>query len=319
MTDIFTNLKRLSFGGIEFPFTEIQVKGALRHHLHEFIKRPGGEVETLARRAYSIVVRCDMLDTILPLAPFAQWVDVYPSKLAALVSLCEQGQAQDLWIPNWGRSLRVKATDWTRTIMAAKRSGEAAEFTFLEDSTATFTSLNMIGASAASLVPKLADLQVEIEALNDPPALSAFDRLEAALDAYITAKDDALAAAEYQTARIDAVVARCSDLASVPSLGLSTSAVANTALLSFWAVTIQVRNHQIGGSRPLLARRAPRPNMSVVDLSLEVFGDTTHAVEILRMNDFDDAMSIPFATPFNYLAPLPGPQIPMPGMPVLSL
>lgn len=305
MADAFTTLKRLSFGGVEFPFTEISIKGSLRHHLHEFIKRPGGEVETLARRAYSITVRCDMIDAIIPIAPFAQWVDVYPSRLAALVTLCEQGLPQDLFLPNFGKAIRAKAVDWSRTITAARRSGEAVEFQFLEDSSEAFSSVSLIGSSATVLLPKAANLQIEVENLDDVLARDAFERLEDALDRYNTAKDDALNAAEYQVARIDAVIARCNELVSVPSMSLATSATANTAALDLFATAIHIKNEIAAASRPLLALRTPRPAMSVLDVSFELYGKPSFAAEILRLNDLDDAMNIPYATPLNYFAPLP--------------
>lgn len=302
MDDVFTKWARLSFGGIEFPFTEITVKGSLRHHIHEYIKRPGGEVESLARRAYVVTVRAEMMNTIVPVTPFAQWVDLYPSRLSALISLFEQGLAQDLFLPNQGRSLRCKATDWTRSIFATKRSGETVEFSFLEDSTEAFTTLNLIGVGGETLSLKMADLQVEVEAIGDPPALDALDRLQDALTDYITARDDALARAEYQTARIDSVVARSRDLAGVPSMNVATSARANTALISFWSIAIQIRNARVAAAKPLLGYLTPRPLMSVLDVSFDLYGGPQKAVEILRLNDLDNAFAIPRNTLIRYLA-----------------
>lgn len=302
MSDIFDTWKQLSFGGIVFPFTDIQIKGALRHHAHEFIKRPGAEVETLARRSYQITVKSEMIDSIIPVASFARYVDLYPSRLSALVSLCEQGDAHDLFIPNMGRPLTCKATDWTRSITAARRSGESVDFSFLEDSTAQYTTLNLIGATSAALVPSVNVLRGEVAALNDPVALDRIDRLIATLSAYLDAKDRITDAIEYQTARIDAVIGRCLELATLPILGNPIAARANTALLRFWSVAIQVRDVTNAVSRPLLGYVTERPDMSIIDISLSLFGDTSNAFEILRDNDFDDAMSIPFGTFIRYRA-----------------
>lgn len=302
MSDVFDTWRRLSFGGIEFPYTDIQIKGALRHHLHEYIKRPGGEVETLARRAYQITVRCEMLDLVLPVRSFKRYVDLYPSQLSALISLCEQGLPQDLFLPPLGRALRCKAIDWTRSISAARRSGESVEFQFLEDSSDQFTTLNLIGAKSASLTPKLAALQVEVEALGDPDASSAFDRLLDAVNSYIDARDRVTDAAEYQTARIDAAVGRCQELSRVDVINTAAGSAANTALVRTWSIILQERNAQFSSSRPLLGYRTPRAGMSVVDVSVELFDTPANAVEILRLNDLDDAMSIPRDTPIRYLA-----------------
>ena len=34
MADLFDTLRRASFGGIEFPYTDYEIKGSLRHHVH---------------------------------------------------------------------------------------------------------------------------------------------------------------------------------------------------------------------------------------------------------------------------------------------
>ncbi len=300
MTDVFANWKQLSFGGIVFPFTDITIKGSLRHYLHEFIKRPGGEVETLARKAYQISVKCEMLDTIIPANGFARYVDLYPSRLSALISLFEQGEPQDLFLPNEGRSLRCKATDWTRSISAARRSGESVSFDFLEDSTEAFTTLNLIGATSASIVPMMAVVQREVEALADPVAKSWLDKLIDAVNSYLDAVDRVTEEIEYQTARIDMVISRCSQLAAVPALGMATAAKALRSLTRFWAMATRIRDAHASASRPLLGFVTDRV-MSVVDVAIAL-GNPALMVGLLRMNDLDDAMAIPRDTSLRYLA-----------------
>lgn len=296
MADVFDTWKRASYGGIEFPWTEMTIKGSLRHHLHEYIKRPGGEVETLARRAYNITMRCEFLEV------FQGYIDLYPSRLSALISLCEQGFAQDLFIPPMGRSMRVKAIEWPRTISAAKRSGEQVDFTFLEDSTEAFTVLNLVGARVASLWPKAAVLQVEINKLGNLEAKSWLEKILDAIEEFLTAFDLATAEVEYVTARIDVVLGRLNRLAQLPVMALATSASANTAMVGLWALAVQIRNAQLVVARPLLGWRTNRPFMSVVDISMSLFGSPSRSVEILRLNDFDDALLIPVGTPIRYLA-----------------
>lgn len=300
MVDVFDNWKQLSFGGIVFPFSDITIKGSLRHYLHEFIKRPGGEVETLARKAYVVSVKCEMLDTIIPVNSFARYVDLYPSRLSALVSLCEQGDPQDLFLPMLGKALRVKATDWTRSISANRRSGESVSFEFLEDSTEAFTALNLIGATSASIVPMMAVVQREVEALGDVRAKDFLDKLIDAVNSYLDAVDRVNEVIEYQTARIDTVVTRCAALAAVPSIGLATSATANLSVIRFWALATRIRDQRASASRPILGFVTDRV-MSVVDVAIAL-GNPLKAIEILRFNDLDDAMAIPRNTSLRYLA-----------------
>jgi len=300
MTDVFDNWKQLSYGGIVFPFTDITIKGSLRHYLHEFIKRPGGEVETLARKAYVISVKCEMIDTVIPVNGFARYIDLYPSRLSALISLCEQGEPQDLFLPNQGKTLRCKATDWTRSISASRRSGESVSFEFLEDSTEAFTTLNLIGATSASIVPLMAVVQREVEALNDPRTKDPLAKLIDAVNSYLDAVDRVTGEIDYQTARIDMVVTRCAALAAVPTLGMATAAKALRSLTRFWATTVRVRDAHASASRPLLNFVTDRP-MNIIDVAIAL-GDPTKAIELLRLNDLNDAMNIPRNTELRYLA-----------------
>jgi len=136
--DIFDAFKKAAFGDIQFPYKAISIKGALDHHPHKYLHRPGAEVEGLGRRAYVIGFDCDFHNT----AP--SWPDLYPSRLSQLVSLCESEQTYPLDVPNLGRSLPVKAIVWDRTLLASVRSGESVRFEFLEDSTERYTADKLI-------------------------------------------------------------------------------------------------------------------------------------------------------------------------------
>lgn len=302
MTDIFDTWKQLSFGGIEFPFTDIQIRGSLRHHLHEYIKRPGGEVETLARKAYEIRVKCDFLDTIVPVNSFARYMDLYPGKLSRLLSMCEEGKPQDLFLPPTGKSMRCKAIDWTRSIQAARRSGESVEFSFLEDSTEAFQTQNLIGAQSAAIWPNTVSVQTEVEALNDPEAKTWLDKLSDSVTKWLDTVDRLNEDFEYQSARIDEVVSRCAALAAVPALGTAAAAKANNSLVRLWALTTRVRDAQASASRPLLGFIVPTPGMSVVDVSFKLFNSPANVVDLLRLNSFDDAMNLPMGLPVRYRA-----------------
>lgn len=302
MSDIFDTWKQLSFGGIEFPFSDIQIRGSLRHYLHEYIKRPGGEVETLARKAYEITARCEFIDTIIPINSFSRYMDLYPGKLSRLLSLCEEGKPQSLFLPPMGKSLRCKATSWTRSISAAKRSGEAVEFSFLEDSTEAFQVQNLIGAQTASVWPTAVSVQTEVEAFNDAEAKSRLDKLMDSVTKWLDTVDRLNEEFEYQSARIDEVISRCAALAAVPALGTAAAAKANNSLVRLWAIAVRVRDAQASASLPLLGFLVPTPGMSIVDVSFKLFGSPANVVDLLRLNSFDDAMNLPKGLPIRYRA-----------------
>jgi hypothetical protein len=295
MPDLFDTWRRAKFDTIEFPFTDLDIRGSLRKHTHEYLKRPGGEVEALGRRCYIFSVKCRFVDV------FEAYAGLYPSRLSALISLCESERTYDLWIPPMERSFKVKATEWTRSISAQLRNGEDATFTFEEDSTEQYTTLNLIGTKSAAIPPKATVLAQEVRALEDATAISALDALLATIDLYLTAVSLVQADIEFQTARIDGVVRRCEALANTPVMQTATAARALRALIEVWALAAQEKAAQLSASRPLLTYLVEQPTMNIIDLSIALYGTPRKAGALLGWNDLDNAMAIRRGTNILYL------------------
>jgi hypothetical protein len=295
MPDLFDTWKRASFGGIEFPFTDLDIAGSLRKHTHEYLKRPGGEVEALGRRCYVFSFKCRFVDV------FEAYADLYPSRLSALISLCESERTYELWIPPMERSFQAKATEWRRSITAMLRNGEDVSFTFEEDSTEQYTTLNLIGTRASAFPQLATELAVEIRALEDPSLLDAFNALLEAIDAFLTVVSLVQAEIDYQTARVDGVIRRCQALANLPAMQRAPAAPALLILINVWALAAQTRAEVLSASRPILLYRVERDVMSVIDVSVDIYGTPAKSGELLRFNDLDNAMRITRGTYLRYL------------------
>lgn len=299
MTDFFDSAWRpAKYGDIEFPYTDLTIEGALRNHVHEYLKRPGAEVETLGRKAYMFDFRSRFVDV------FERYADLYPSRLSAIISQCESEQTYDLWVPPLERSFRVKAIKWTRSISANLRNGEDFTIAFMEDSTEQYTTINLIGTRRAALMPDSIVLAQEVTALEDPTATSRLDALLLALDSYLTAVALAQAEADYQTARIDAVVQKCQALAEVPAMQRAPAAPAITALMSVWAVALAERAAAQAATSPILTYTVERPVMNVLDVSIALYGSPSRSAEIMRLNSLDNPLAIRRGTSIRYVSPL---------------
>ncbi len=296
MADIFDTWKRASYGGIEFPFTDFTITADLRHHVHEYLKRPGAEVETLGRRAYVFDVRMKFVDV------FEGFADLYPSRLSALMSLYESEKAYDLWVPPMERSFKCKMTRCVRSVSAAMRSGEDVTFSFIEDSTERYTTLNLIGVSRAAITPKAATLTAEVTALEDTPAIDALTKLIEKIDEYLTAIDLVSAEIDYQTARIDGVVSACGALANVPVMQTAFAAPALVALTDLWALAIAQQQAEASTTTPMLVTTTELAVMSVIDLSMAFYGSPGRSAQLMRINTFDNPLAIPRGTTVHYLA-----------------
>ncbi len=296
MADIFDGFKKAAFGDIEFPYVSLGIKGSLRHHVHEYLHRPGAEIESLGRRAYEFRYSCQF-HTDMP-----SWPDLYPSRLSELVSLCESELTFDLYVPNLARHVRAKAIEWPRTLLASVRSGESVEFVFLEDASEQYTAANLIGVVANSAPAQIAVVQFEVEKLADPELTDLLDDLLAELDKWLSVKEDIDRIAEYQHARVAAVFDRCQRLAQAPGMQTALASPALQATIALWANVARARNDSLVAARPLAAWITDRDNLSVTDVAMHLFnGSPANAVEILRLNDFDDALDIRVGTNVRYL------------------
>lgn len=297
MADIFDTLKKASFGDIEFPYVKLSIKGSLRHHVHEYLHRPGAEVESLGRRAYEFRFECQFHDNM------PSWPDAYPDRVSQLVSLCESELTLDLFVPNLARAIPCKAIEWPRTLHASVRSGESIEFTFLEDSADKYTADKLITFTSKTIVPLVDNVQFEVEKLADPEALSWLDQVLEELDKWLALEESIQMEADYQHARVDGLFDRVGRLARVPVLQTSVGATALRATLDLWGAVGEQKNTSLVKARPIAAYTTQDDKLSVVDLSLILFSNPLHATEILTMNDLDDALAIRAGTTVRYYVP----------------
>jgi hypothetical protein len=296
VTDIFSTFEKASFGGIEFPYMTLAIKRSLRHHVHEFLHRPGGEVESLGRRAYEFHFTCHFGTTD------PNWPDLYPSRLAALVTLFETEETQDLYLPNLGGKVPAKLTECPSTLNASVRSGEAVEFTFVEDSKEKYSVLNLIGIVAGSIPAQFQTVKIEARKLADPEVLDLLDLLEAELSKWLSAKELLQNAVRYQVAQVDAVFQRCTDLMRAPAIGLPSSISLFLSASALWANLATMKNADLESSKPLSAYLTERDQMSVIDVSIRLFGTPSKSIQLLSMNAFDNPMAIKPGTTVRYLA-----------------
>lgn len=295
MPDIFDTFQKAAFGGVEFPYVSIAIKGGLRHVKHEYLHRPGWEIEKLGRWGYEFRVGCQF-HTDMP-----SWPDMYPSRLSTLITLCEGEKTLPLWVPNLQREVQVVAVEWPRELLATVRSGEKVDFTFLEDSSERYTAANLIGTVSNSMPSQLATTTFEVEKLNDPEAFDLLDALIAEMDKWLGAIESIEQIADYQQARVDGLFAKCGALARCPILQTAAAAPALLATLALWGNIATLRNHSLT-AKPLVAYVTERDRMSVVDVSMVLYGTPANALEIMQLNDLDDPMSIKVGTSIRYLA-----------------
>jgi len=294
----FDSLKRASFDGIEFPVRRMTVHGSLRFHVHEYPHTAGGQIETLGRKLYEIKMSVPMHAT------FPGYPDLWPVGLKRLRTLFENEETAKLYIPTIGEILAV-CTDWPVTMDAKARSGEDAEFTFLEDQSSVFLVQGLIKTQAANIGnanDQLTAVMVDVQT-NDPDTFAAIqDDLSAAgtpTDIFSAIQDVANSIFAVRDQIDDFGLALESKILSLESLIEQADAVLSDptlfrihrALMDLWASADQLLQdlHQKNGE--LQSYRVPR-TMAVSDISIAIYGDNSHGVELLQLNDIDDAFAV---------------------------
>ncbi len=92
----FDALLRASFLDYPFPVQDIDVKGGLRDHVHEYPHAPGGAPEKLGRKLYEFTFTCPFLTGL------RGYPKLWPETLATLRIFFEGQNTGDLVVPTIG-------------------------------------------------------------------------------------------------------------------------------------------------------------------------------------------------------------------------
>ena len=289
----FDGRPRASFAQISFPITKVSVKGAGRQHIHEYPHANGGQPEKLGRKLYVIHMHALFYDV------FDSYGNLWPQKLNMLVDQFEAQNTQPLVVPTVG-VIQAFCTSWNREADFAKvRSGEAVDLEFQEDpgdqSDAFF--VNNVGQGAAAAVTRAVLL-----APSYPTApLGVLQSIQSAISALTAPVNQASMFGASLLNQVNGILALFKQADSSPALQNPINWPITAELHNAAAAVVQYSN--------ALALKSGVPMLytvtklsSVGEVSTAIFGDATHAVEILQTNAIDDALAIPAGTSIRYLS-----------------
>lgn len=283
-------LQRASFDGLEFPFTKMNVRGKYRLHTHEYLKTPGGLNEKMARGLYTVEFQAVFDANITNLN--GGTLLLYPDVLNSLRDKYERGITGSLVIPSIG-TIQAIQTDWNQEMDAKIRSGEKAPLTFLEDNSeeALTSALSEIDTtSVASNAFKLDSLANELD-----PKPTIFDTIQEMANAVFALRDQG----NLFGARLEAQVLALTGIIHEADRTLDE-------LQNPVNYRIVDAMHELLDSLLTLSRVASKTQeagkytvpmtMTVGQISTAIFGDTSHALEIMQNNYLDDPLAVPAGT-----------------------
>lgn len=290
----FDGFQKAAFGTISFPCEEIEVKGGLRDHVHEYPHNPGGTPEKLGRKLYDITMVCPFHDT------FASYPGLYPDGLAALRGTFESEATLDLVVPTIG-TIKAYAVDWTQRATGRQRSGERCTFKFREDMPPddidAFVAKTVTTRGYVALAQNF-----KIAAQDGPqPGPSLFDDIQNAVNSVLAIKDQADLYGNLIEAKLLGLANICSQIDQLDLTKDPTMFRIANAMHEIWKATLDSLKDLSQQQKTMSVFKTPSI-MAIGDVARRLYGDGARQVELLQLNPIADAFAIPANTSIRYYA-----------------
>src|SRR5512145_3374725 len=283
---------------IELPYRTIRIRGGLRKHTHEYPYVPGGLAEKLGRKPYQITVDLGIDEGFARLG-YYQGRNLLTNLNVLMSTVFEAGETVPVYLPNIGE-MKAFATEWDRELDVRLRSGEKATITMEEDS------------DAASLVEKtlkikppaaLASMLGGLEALSPKPMPGLLEQLRDAINQILAFRDQTQMWAGFIAAKIEGLELLFEEIdSSLEDLKNPESWELLEALRNLWGAVRELGEEL--GALPQFATVVTPRDMSAAEVSMLVYGDTQHAIDVLSLNALEDPYNIPAGTTIRYFAEL---------------
>jgi hypothetical protein len=305
----YKSLQRAAHLGTEFLAKDIRIKGGVRDHVHEYKRVPGGATEPMGRKLYTI----DMNLCFIVGHP------IYNGNSGPLRRQWEDETVGPLVIPTIG-TIQAKAIDWEYTHRTHMLNGQEVHVQFREHS----TDEHLAGALSSKYKPNLKSKSsifidavkgyVEgpltkpgIPAIPSPPQFSedVFSQITGFADQISTLLFSVELEADQVSAKIDQMIDACNRVDQMV-VGLNDPMAWRVvqALQDLAARRSKTKADLAAKGAPLALYSVPR-EMSIVDVSSALYGDTTHAAEVMLLNGLENPLRIEPGTVVRYYQPSP--------------
>jgi prophage DNA circulation protein len=286
-----TELARASFDDIEFPVRGHRIRGGIRDHIHEYPHADGGKPEKLGRKLYVITMNAVFYDA------FKRYGDLWPGKLADLRRRFELSTTAKLVVPTIG-SISAYCRNWDQDMDYRILSGETCALEFVEDDELGFAiDLDFVAAGASSISSLLAAVTPPIGATAADRSL--FEKLNDAVNQVLSYQGEADKVGRILESRISYATGLCSSIDSLATMRSADQARLLDSLHALWD-TLQTLGQNVTQAAGALQTWTVPVRSSVTDISTAIFGDASHAMEILQTNPIEDPYSIPAGTQLVY-------------------
>lgn len=298
-------LQRAAWQGIdgsktEFPVRHVSVRGSLRHHVHEYPHAPGGAFENLGRKLYEIKMSAMFMET------FKLYPGLWPINLDTMRTSFERGDPGKLTIPTLG-TIDARCVNWSQEMDSKIQSGEMVELDFLEDQSQLFLIDFLVGQERLDTRSAVDNFNLEMEKANilagPPRQVSIFSQIRDAANSVLAYFDQAEAFGLLLSAKIEGLMAIIQEAdADLDLMQHPANLAIIRAMRDLWNAVNDIL-HNLQSKQQPLERYIVPVQMTITDVSTAIYGDTTHAIELLQLNPIEDALAIPAGTVVRFYPP----------------
>ena len=287
-------LKRFAIDGVVLPYKRISIRGGVRHVEHEYPHVDGGLAEKLGRKLYEIDVDL-VIDEGVARAGFYQGRNLIADFNTLSTNVLEKAKTVTVYLPNIGE-IKAFAPDWTREIDVAKTSGEAVRLTLKEDNDSA-----ALIAKTLSIKPPAAVTQFlgALESASPVPMPNPLQQIRDAVNQLLAFRDQGQMWVGFIDAKIQGLQAMFEEVdATLDYLNDPEQWLLLESLRNLWSAVREL-GEDIGAVQPLGTWTVPRL-MSCADISIALYRDTGHAIDILNLNALEDPYAVPAGTSVRY-------------------
>lgn len=295
-----SSFPRMSFKGIEFPYTNLSVKCGIRYAQHEFPHAPGAEIEKMGRKAYIINV-VGMFHAIPGSELDKQYPGLYPGRLRELRDLFEKETTDNLVVPTIG-TMKVVATAWQQDFNVQVGTGENVALEFVEDQESNaFVDLGL-DISMAKMAEANTDLLSKVALMESKRAAtqSVMQDINDAVTAVQAVGGMADAMSQMVAGKIAAIAQLCQYAdGQLEDMQDPLNHLVVEALKNLWASAQDLAANIVETREQLMLYKVPKL-MSIGQVAMAIYGTTEKTEHLLKLNTFSDALAIPPATDVVY-------------------
>lgn len=297
----FDGLQPMSFAGTKFPYKTYRVQGGIRKHEFNYPHNAGGVTEKLGRKLYVVHVSANFTAGLLRSYP-TLWED-----LKTLRRHFANQDTETFNIPHIGE-MSMFADDWAESVNGKDRSTIDVEMTFTEELPDDFT-INKVattnsGEAMSDALTRFQDQSFAVNAELSPNTQNIFSAINDICSSILGIKDQLDLYGSLIVSKIEGATQIIRDAdQQVQELNNPDFWPLLDALQDLWLANVQLQQDIQQSGVQLKVFTTPL-RMTVAQVSSAIFGDNSHAVDIMTLNPIDDPFSIPAGFQLQYYASL---------------